>query len=86
MNPDKPPADTAVNNTDGNQHCRQQQHLPPFTQCGYGTHLLCQDWQRADDLVQAAITRLYVGWDRVRGMEHTEAYALDAAANDRPAV
>jgi RNA polymerase sigma-70 factor (sigma-E family) len=38
-------------------------------------YLLCQDWQRADDLVQAAITRLYVRWDRVRGMEHTEAYA-----------
>jgi RNA polymerase sigma factor (sigma-70 family) len=38
-------------------------------------YLLCQDWQRADDLVQAAITRLYVRWDRVRGMEHLEAYA-----------
>jgi len=106
MNPDKPPASTAVNNTGGNQHCRQpKQHPPPFTQCGYGTqigrtpvsgnldeefthfvtarmgvmrrvaYLLCQDWQRADDLVQVAITRLYVRWDRVRGMEHTEAYA-----------
>jgi DNA-directed RNA polymerase specialized sigma24 family protein len=30
---------------------------------------------RADDLVQAAITRLYVRWDRVRQMEHSEAYA-----------
>ena len=38
-------------------------------------YLLCQDWQRADDLVQAAITRLYVRWDRVREMEHSEAYA-----------
>jgi RNA polymerase sigma-70 factor (sigma-E family) len=38
-------------------------------------YLLCQDWQRADDLVQAAITRLYVRWDRARTMEHTEAYA-----------
>ena len=38
-------------------------------------YLLCQDWQRADDLVQTAVTRLYVHWDRVRGMEHTEAYA-----------
>jgi RNA polymerase sigma-70 factor (sigma-E family) len=38
-------------------------------------YLLCQDWQRADDLVQVAITRLYVHWDRVRGMKHTEAYA-----------
>jgi RNA polymerase sigma-70 factor (sigma-E family) len=38
-------------------------------------YLLCQDWQRADDLVQVAITRLYVRWDRARAMEHTEAYA-----------
>lgn len=38
-------------------------------------YLLCQDWQRADDLVQTTITRLYVRWDRVRGMEHAEAYA-----------
>ncbi len=38
-------------------------------------YLLCQDWQRADDLVQATITRLYVRWDRVRRMEHADAYA-----------
>jgi RNA polymerase sigma-70 factor (sigma-E family) len=38
-------------------------------------YLLCQDWQRADDLVQVAITRLYVHWDRARTMEHPEAYA-----------
>jgi DNA-directed RNA polymerase specialized sigma24 family protein len=25
-------------------------------------YLLCQDWHRADDLAQAAITRLYVHW------------------------
>lgn len=37
-------------------------------------YLLCQDWQRADDLVQTAITRLYVRWARARSMEHTEAY------------
>jgi len=38
-------------------------------------YLLCQDWQRADDLVQATITRLYVRWDRVARMEHAGAYA-----------
>jgi RNA polymerase sigma-70 factor (sigma-E family) len=38
-------------------------------------YLLCQDWQRADDLVQLAITRLYVRWDRARTMEHPDAYA-----------
>jgi RNA polymerase sigma-70 factor (sigma-E family) len=37
-------------------------------------YLLCQDWQRADDLVQIAITRLYVHWDRAAAVEHTDAY------------
>jgi RNA polymerase sigma-70 factor (sigma-E family) len=37
-------------------------------------YLLCQDWQRADDLVQSAVTRLYVHWDRAAGIEHTDAY------------
>jgi RNA polymerase sigma factor (sigma-70 family) len=36
--------------------------------------LLCQDWQRADDLVQVAITRLYVHWGRASTVEHTDAY------------
>jgi RNA polymerase sigma-70 factor (sigma-E family) len=38
-------------------------------------YLLCRDWNRADDLVQAAITKLYVHWGRARSMEHTDAYA-----------
>ncbi len=37
--------------------------------------LLCQDWDRADDLVQGAITRLYVHWGRARLVEHVDAYA-----------
>ena len=36
--------------------------------------LLCQDWQRADDFVQTAITRLYVHWARASSVEHTDAY------------
>lgn len=36
--------------------------------------LLCQDWHHADDLVQASITRLYVHWHRVGGMDYPEAY------------
>jgi RNA polymerase sigma-70 factor (sigma-E family) len=36
--------------------------------------LLCQDWHRADDLVQAAITRLYVHWGRASALDHTDAY------------
>jgi RNA polymerase sigma-70 factor (sigma-E family) len=37
--------------------------------------MLCQDWHRADDLVQAAITKLYVHWGRARGADHIDAYA-----------
>jgi DNA-directed RNA polymerase specialized sigma24 family protein len=37
-------------------------------------YLLCQDWHRADDLVQVAITKLYANWHRASGMDHTEAY------------
>src|SRR5260370_1344544 len=32
--------------------------------------LLCQDWPRADDLVQAALTKLYVHWGRARRAAH----------------
>ena len=28
-------------------------------------YLLCQDWHRADDLVQSSVTKLYLNWDRV---------------------
>ena len=38
-------------------------------------YLLCQDWQQADDLVQTAITSLYVHWRRASAMEHTDGYA-----------
>ena len=36
---------------------------------------LCQDWDRADDLVQATLTKLYVHWGRVRAAAHPDAYA-----------
>lgn len=38
-------------------------------------YLLCQDWQRADDLVQTAITALYVHWRHARAMESVDGYA-----------
>ncbi len=38
-------------------------------------YLLCQDRDRTDDVVQAAITRLYVHWGRARAVEHIDAYA-----------
>jgi DNA-directed RNA polymerase specialized sigma24 family protein len=36
--------------------------------------LLCQDWHRADDLVQAAITKLYVHWPKAKAADRTDAY------------
>ncbi|MBO0822463.1 MAG: SigE family RNA polymerase sigma factor [Actinobacteria bacterium] len=36
--------------------------------------LLCHDWQRADDLVQAAIIRVYVKWGRAAAADNTDAY------------
>ncbi|TDC67432.1 SigE family RNA polymerase sigma factor [Actinomadura sp. GC306] len=38
-------------------------------------YLLCQDWHRADDLVQAAITRLYVHWGRASAADNVDGYA-----------
>jgi RNA polymerase sigma-70 factor (sigma-E family) len=38
-------------------------------------YMLCQDWHRADDLVQATITQLYVHWARARAADHIDAYA-----------
>jgi RNA polymerase sigma-70 factor (sigma-E family) len=38
-------------------------------------YLLCQDWHRADDLVQSAITRLYVHWRRASAAENIDGYA-----------
>ncbi len=38
-------------------------------------YLLCQDWQQADDLVQATITSLYVHWRRASAMESIDGYA-----------
>jgi RNA polymerase sigma-70 factor (sigma-E family) len=37
--------------------------------------VLCDDWQRADDLLQATLTQLYVHWSRVRAASHPDAYA-----------
>jgi RNA polymerase sigma-70 factor (sigma-E family) len=36
--------------------------------------LLCQDWHRADDLVQAAIIKLYVKWPRAQAAGNIDAY------------
>jgi RNA polymerase sigma-70 factor (sigma-E family) len=36
--------------------------------------LLCQDWHRADDLVQATLIKLYVHWAKAAGADNTDAY------------
>jgi RNA polymerase sigma-70 factor (sigma-E family) len=36
--------------------------------------LLCQDWHRADDLTQSALTNLYVHWRRAKAAENRDAY------------
>ena len=37
--------------------------------------VLCDDWQRADDVTQATLTKLYVHWGKVRAASHADAYA-----------
>jgi RNA polymerase sigma-70 factor (sigma-E family) len=37
-------------------------------------YLLCQDWHRADDLVQVSAAKLYTHWQRVERMENPDAY------------
>jgi RNA polymerase sigma-70 factor (sigma-E family) len=36
--------------------------------------LLCHDWQRADDLVQATITRLFLRWPRAVAVDNLDGY------------
>jgi RNA polymerase sigma-70 factor (sigma-E family) len=43
--------------------------------------LLCQDWHRADDLVQTTLTRLYVHWHRVARLESIDGYARAILVN-----
>ncbi len=43
--------------------------------------LLCQDWHRADDLVQTTLTRLYVHWHRVTRVESIDGYARTILVN-----
>lgn len=43
--------------------------------------LLCGDQHRAEDLVQEALTKLYVAWPRVRRMANVEAYVRRMLVN-----
>lgn len=44
-------------------------------------YLLCKDWHRADDLVQTAITKLYVNWRRAARMENLDGYVRTILVN-----
>jgi RNA polymerase sigma-70 factor (sigma-E family) len=45
--------------------------LPSFRRLAL---VLCQDWQHADDIVQAAITKLYLNWPKAKAAASTDAY------------
>jgi RNA polymerase sigma-70 factor (sigma-E family) len=44
-------------------------------------YLLCEDWHRADDLVQTAITKLYVNWRRAARVENLDGYVRTILVN-----
>jgi RNA polymerase sigma-70 factor (sigma-E family) len=44
-------------------------------------YLLCDDWHRADDLVQTAITKLYVNWRRAARVENLDGYVRTILVN-----
>lgn len=52
--------------------------LPRLRRIAY---LLCQDWHRADDLTQNALTRLYVHWRRARLADNLDAYVGEILLN-----
>ncbi|KQY55542.1 MULTISPECIES: SigE family RNA polymerase sigma factor [unclassified Nocardioides] len=44
-------------------------------------YLLCGDDSRAEDIVQAALTKVYVAWSRVRRADSVDAYVRRAVVN-----
>jgi len=44
-------------------------------------YLMCQDWHRADDLVQSTITKLYVHWRRAQRVENIDGYVRAILVN-----
>ncbi len=44
-------------------------------------YLLCGDWDRAEDIVQEALTRLYVHWRRASRAESVDAYVRRSLVN-----
>ena len=44
-------------------------------------YLLCGDWHEAQDLVQIALTKLFVAWGRVSRADHVSSYARSVLVN-----
>ena len=44
-------------------------------------YLMCGDWHRAEDIVQTALTKVYVGWSRIRAEAGPDSYARRAVVN-----
>jgi RNA polymerase sigma-70 factor (sigma-E family) len=44
-------------------------------------YLVCGDWHQAEDIVQTALTKVYIHWARIRVDEGPEAYARRAVMN-----
>lgn len=44
-------------------------------------YLLCGDWHRADDLMQASMLKLYTGWHRAGQVENIDGYARRTLIN-----
>ncbi len=44
-------------------------------------YLLCQDWHRADDLVQTSLTKLFLNWRRIDEAANPDAYARMVLVN-----
>jgi RNA polymerase sigma-70 factor (sigma-E family) len=71
--------DDATDARDLTVNARQDDEFTQYVSVRLGSlrraaYLLCQDWQRADDLVQTTITRLYAHWGRAAAIEYTDAY------------
>ena len=66
--------------TDGQRRSRRDEEFTAYVSVrlpwlGRVAYLLCQDASRADDLVQAAMTRLYVHWGRASAAQNVDGYA-----------
>jgi RNA polymerase sigma-70 factor (sigma-E family) len=45
-------------------------------------HLMTGDVHTAQDLVQNTLAKLYLAWDRIRGLDHLDAYARKILVNE----